>query len=128
MDDKEVLARSLPPPIDVAVDGNFAGKLTRHLMAELKGWIALPLLALGLAGLLALLLVLAREPHIGPLLPWASQEAFHRLLVVHVSFAFVVWYLGVQAAMTVVATAQCLNGNGERGELGTFSILFGRLA
>ena len=90
--------------------------------------LALPLLALALAGLLALLLGLARAPYIGPMLPWVSQEAFRRLLVVHVSFAFVVWYLGVQAAMTVVATAQCLNANGEGGELGPFSVLFGRLA
>ena len=54
-----------------------------------KGWIALPLLALGLAGLLALLLAVARAPYIGPLLPWTSTESFHRILVVHVSFA--VW-------------------------------------
>jgi hypothetical protein len=128
MDDKEVLARSLPPPVDVAVDGNFAGKLTRHLMAELKGWIALPLIALGLAGLLALLLALARAPYVGPLLPWTSSESFRRLLVVHVSFAFVVWYLGVLAAMTVVATAQSLNGGGDDNELSPFSILVGRLA
>src|SRR5438270_11734417 len=100
MDDKEVLARSLPPPIDVAVDGNFAGKLTRHLMAELKGWIALPLLALGLAGLLALMLAVARAPYFGRLLPWTSAESFQRLLVVDGGFALVVCDLDVLAAVT----------------------------
>ena len=80
--------------MDVAVDGNFAGKLTPHLMAELRGWIALPLIALGLAGLLALLLAAARVPGVELILPWTGPEAFRRILVVHVTFAFVVWENG----------------------------------
>jgi cytochrome c oxidase subunit 1 len=106
MDDKEVIARSLPPPVDVPVDGKFAGKLNAHLRAELHGWTVLALAALGLAGFLALLLALARVPHAELIFPWTGETFFKKLLVVHVSFAFVVWYLGVQGALTVVVTAQ----------------------
>jgi hypothetical protein len=126
LDDKEVIARSLPPPIDVPVDGNFAGKLTAHLRAELHGWTFLPLAALGLAGLLALLLALARVPNADMIFPWTGEGFFRKLLVVHVTFAFVVWYLGVQGAMTVVVTAQAA---AERGlELGGLGIVTGRTA
>jgi len=90
MDDKEVFARAMPPPVDVPVDGHFAGKVTPRLARELYGWTFLPLAALGLAGLLALLLALARVPHAEVLLPWTGEGFFRKLLVVHVSFAFVV--------------------------------------
>jgi cytochrome c oxidase subunit I len=123
MDDRDVFARSMPAPVDVPVDGHFAGKLTQHLKVELQGWTMLPLAALALAGLLALLLALSRMPGAEYILPWTGQTFFQKLLVVHVSFAFVVWYLGVQGAMTIVATAQ----TSERGEdIGRFGILIGR--
>lgn len=126
MDDKEVIARSLPPPVDVPVDGNFAGKLTPHLRSELQGWTVLPLAALGLAGLLALMLALARSPAAEVIFPWIGQTFFQKLLVVHVTFAFVVWYLGVQGAMTVVATAQV---TAERAmHIGGLGIVAGRAA
>src|SRR5262245_33302023 len=111
MDEKAIIARSLPPPMDVPVDGNFAGRLTSHLSAELYGWSLLPLVALGLAGLLALLLALARVPGAEELLPWTGPDYFRRILVVHVTFAFVVWYMGVQGALTVVVTAQRADAN-----------------
>ncbi len=123
MDDREVIARSLPPPVDVPVDGNFAGKLTPDLRAELHGWTVLPLAALALAGFLALLLALARMPGAENILPWTGQTFFQKLLVVHVSFAFVVWYLGVQGALTVVVTAQSRSA-----DFGGLSILVGRTA
>jgi len=119
MDDRDVIARSLPPPMDVPVDGHFAGKLNAHLRAELQGWTALPLAALALAGLLALLLALSRVPGAEHVLPWTGQTFFHKLIVVHVSFAFVVWYLGVQGAMTIVATAQASEPGDEGGFFGT---------
>ena len=112
MDDKDVIARSMPPPIDVPVDGNFAGRLTSSLRTELHGWALLPLAALALAGVLALLLALARMPGAEAIFPWTGQTFFQKLLVVHVTFAFVVWYLGVQGAMTVVATAQVAPDSG----------------
>ncbi len=123
MDDRDVIARSMPPPVDVPVDGHFAGKLTSHLRVELQGWTVLPLAALALAGLLALLLALSRVPGAEHIMPWTGQTFFQKLLVVHVSFAFVVWYLGVQGAVTIVATAQA----SERGQdIGGFGTLVGR--
>lgn len=110
MDDKEVLARAMPPPVDVAVDGNFAGKLTPGLMRELRGWVGLPLVALALAGLLALLLALSRVPGAERVLTWTGDSFFQKGLVAHVTFAFVVWYMGVHGALTVLMTAQALDG------------------
>ncbi len=124
MDEKEVIARSLPPPVDVAVDGHFAGKLTPHLYYELRGWIFLPMAALGLAGFMALVLAIARVPGADMLMPWTGQTFFQKGLVAHVTFAFVVWYMGVHGAMTILATSQCLAGR----EMGAFSIILGRTA
>ena len=76
MDDREILARALPPPIDVAVDGHFAGKLTPQLRYELRGWVLLSLAALGLAGLLALVLALARAPGAQAIFPFLDQSFF----------------------------------------------------
>ena len=123
MDDRDVIARSLPPPVDVPVDGHFAGKLTPQLRSELYGWVALPLAALALAGILALLLALARMPGAEMIFPWTGQTFFQKLLVVHVTFAFVVWYLGVQGALTIVVTAQSV---GE--EMGGLAVFVGRVA
>ncbi len=131
MDDREVIARSLPPPVDVPVDGNFAGKLTPDLRAELFGWSLLSLAALALAGLLALLLALARMPGAEVIFPWAGQSFFQKLLVVHVSFAFFIWYLGIQGAMTVIVTAQsaaALDRPTLEQSGGGFGIFVGRFA
>jgi hypothetical protein len=106
MIDKEILARTLPPPEDVPIDGHFAGRLTPQLSYELHGWVLLALAALALAGLLALALAIARVPGADALLPFINQDFFRRILIVHVTFAFVVWYLGVQGAMTVLVTAR----------------------
>jgi len=106
MDDREMLARALPPSIDVAIDGHFAGKLTPQLQYELKGWVLLALAALALAGVLALVLALSRVPGADMAFPFIDQNFFRRVLVVHVTFAFVVWYLGVQGAITVLVTAR----------------------
>lgn len=126
MDEKEVFARAMPPPVDVAVDGTVAGKLTPHLTAELRGWVALPLVALALAGLMALVLALARVPGAEFLLPWTGQDFFQKGLVAHVTFAFVVWYMGVHGALTIMATAQCAKGDDQ--EIGSFSVFIGRTA
>jgi len=126
MDDKEVFARAMPPPMDVAVDGHFAGKLTPNLLWEMKGWVALPMVSLGLAGFLALLLAVSRIPGAEAILPWTGQEFFRRGLVAHVTFAFVVWYMGVHGALTVLATAQSLGDT--RADVGPFGVIAGRLA
>lgn len=124
MDEREVLARSMPPPVDMAVDGNFAGKISASMMHELRGWVSLPLIALALAGLLALLLAASRVPGAEHVLTWTGDSFFQKGLVAHVTFAFVIWYMGVQGALTVLMTAQMQGG---RAPPGGFSVLVGRL-
>ncbi len=100
-----------PPPVhalktpEVAVDGHFAGRLSDDLHWELNGWVILPIIALGLAGLMAVLVALLRIPGIDAILPWSSQTFFEKGLIAHVTFAFVIWYLGVQGALTVLSSA-----------------------
>lgn len=111
--------------LDVAVDGQFAGALTPVLARELFGWVTLPLLALALAGLLALLIALMRVPGVEEILAIGGQTFFERALVGHVTFAFVVWYLGVQGALTVLITAKDLRQSGL--ELAGWGMFVGRL-
>jgi len=125
MEEKEVFARSRPPPMDVPVDGNFAGRLTPTLRTELYGWALLPMVALALAGVLALMLALARAPGAEQILPWTGPDFFRRILVVHVVFALVVWIVGVQGAFTVAVTAQAARE--DRNAVGTIGAIFGRL-
>jgi hypothetical protein len=56
-----------------------------------RGWLWLGLLALLLAGVLALLLVLARTPGVQQLIPW--EGFFHTALVVHVDLSVLVWFI-----------------------------------
>jgi cytochrome c oxidase subunit I len=102
----------LPPPPEhgletpeAPVDGHFAGRLSDDLLWELKGWVILPVAALAIAGLMAILVALLRVPGAEAILPWTSQTFFVKGLIAHVTFAFVIWYLGVQGALTVLATA-----------------------
>ncbi len=122
MDERLILARALPPPVDVAVDGFFAGRLSRELKQELRGWVLIAVGALALAGFLALILALARVPG-ADRVPFLAGEFFKRGLVAHVTFAFVVWYLGVQGAMTVLVTAGALESPLRAG-----GVLLGRAA
>lgn len=94
--------------LDVAVDGQFAGSLTPTLRHELHGWTFLALAALALAGVLALLIAMMRVPGADQIFSTDSQTFFERALVGHVTYAFVVWYLGVQGALTVLITAKDL--------------------
>lgn len=65
------------------------------------GWLFLALTALALSTLCALLLVSARTPLPGALA--ASGELFSRALVLHVTFAVVVWFLSCASAIWVMA-------------------------
>lgn len=102
----------IPPPPErgleapeAAVDGHFAGRLSADLRWELKGWAGLPVAALAIAGLMAILVAVMRVPGAEAVLPWTSQSFFVKGLIAHVTFAFVIWYLGVQGALTVLASA-----------------------
>ncbi len=114
----------MPPPVDMAVDGNFAGRITPPFMYELRGWASLPLAALALAGLMAIVLFLSRAPYTEQLFTWTGDSYFQKGIVVHVTFAFVVWYMGVHGALTVLMTAQL---QGTRAPPGLFSIFVGRI-
>jgi len=90
---------------------------------ELWRWAAIALASLGLAGLFALLLALSRAPGIHDVVPW-PLEFFHKGLVVHVVFAFVVWFLVVFAAICHLATVQAAGGGRPRwNALGTAAVL-----
>lgn len=70
---------------------------------ELRGWSALALGSLAVAGVFALLLALSRMPGIEGVFPW-PVGFFHKGLVIHVVFSFVVWFLAVFAAISLIAT------------------------
>lgn len=65
------------------------------------GWLFLALSALALSTLCAVLLVAARAPLPAPLA--ASGELFSRGLVLHVTFAVVVWFLSCASAVWTMA-------------------------
>ncbi len=79
--------------------------LSPPLRAELRGWALLAIGSLAVAGALALLLVLSRVPQTQVLLPWSWQSFFYTALVTHVILSFVVWFLAVLGAFTVLVTA-----------------------
>ena len=56
-----------------------------------RGWLGLGVLALALAGVFAILLVLARSPGLAWLFP--TQDFFRTALVVHVDQSILIWFL-----------------------------------
>lgn len=64
------------------------------------GWLLLALTALAMSTMFAVLLVAARVPLPGGL---ASGEVFSRALVLHVTFAVVVWFLSCASAIWTMA-------------------------
>jgi len=69
------------------------------LKGECRSWAILAIAALAIAGVFALLLVLSRTPVIQDLLPWPWKSFFHKGLVAHVVFSFVVWFLATMGAL-----------------------------
>lgn len=61
------------------------------------GWLRLGVLALGLAGLFALLLVLSRTPGSEAFFPWL--DFFHTALVVHVDESVLIWFLAMSGVV-----------------------------
>lgn len=78
----------------------------------LKKWVILALFVLGTAGIFALPLAFGRAPGVSDYFPW-FVENFHRFLVVHVDFSFVVFFLCVFAA-TAHLTSFRLSGGTPR--------------
>lgn len=72
-------------------------------------WMVLALIVLGTAGLFALPLAFGRAPGISDLFPWFVAN-FHRFLVVHVDYSFVVFFACVFAAVCNVAAHRLAGG------------------
>jgi len=70
---------------------------------ELRGWAGLAMLSLAIAGVFALLLALSRTPGVQDIFPW-PLGFFHKGLVIHVVFSFIVWFLAVFGALTVIVS------------------------
>jgi len=70
--------------------------------AALRAWMLLAVGALAVAGVLALLLAVARAPGLGALLPF-GPDFFYRGLVTHVVFAFQIWFLAMLGALVTWA-------------------------
>jgi len=100
---------------------------TPQARAELRGWCGLGLLALAIAGVFALLLVLARVPYTNALFPW-PVAFFHKGLIINVIFSFVVWFLSVFGALLSVAAHRITEGVHMGGALGRLALIAGYLS
>ena len=77
--------------------------------AWLIRWSALALIVLGTAGAFALPLAFGRAPGLSDHFPW-FVENFHRFLVVHVDYSFVVFFLCVFAAVAHITVYRLSDG------------------
>ncbi|TAN44981.1 MAG: hypothetical protein EPN26_16425, partial [Rhodospirillales bacterium] len=92
------------------------------LQAEVRAWALLALAALAVAGVFALLLALSRTPHVQELMPWSWQSFFHKGLITHVIFSFIVWFVAVQGLVSTVATAKAAPGTVRLKALGPLAL------
>jgi len=89
--------------------------------AELRGWCALGVLSLAIAGVFALLLAISRVPGIQDVFPWPLQF-FEKGLVIHVVFSFVVWFLSVLGCLSVISIHRVSAGDPKFNRIGTIAI------
>lgn len=75
----------------MAVGANTGAMARQPAIPLARGWLALGVLALALAGIFAILLVLARAPGLAWLFP--TQDFFRTALVVHVDQSILIWFL-----------------------------------
>lgn len=88
---------------------------------ELWAWAAVAVGALAVAGVFAFLIALSRVPGVESVLPW-PVGFFHKGLVIHVVFSFVVWFLAVFGALLCLATAAVAGGAPRLAGLGTVGV------
>jgi cytochrome c oxidase subunit 1 len=69
----------------------------------LAGWMLLAVGSLAAAGVLALMLALARSPGAEHWFPWPWETFFRKALVTHVVMAFVVWFLAMLGGLAAMA-------------------------
>ena len=101
-----------------ATDGGIAFR-TKAGMAreELRGWAALAIGSLALAGIMAVLIAVSRIPGIQALSIW-PLDFFAKGLVIHVIFSLVVWFLTVFALLASMATFELAGDEPRLGALG----------
>jgi hypothetical protein len=75
--------------------------------ADLVAWAWLGVIALGVAGGMAILLALSRVPGLESLLPW-PVGFFRKGLILHVVLSIVVWFTAVFAALSAVREADAV--------------------
>ena len=85
--------------------------------SQLRGWAALAILSLALAGVFAVLLALSRIPGVED-----PFDFFHKGLVIHVVFSFVVWFLAVFGALLHLAALRVSGGTPRFDGLGTAAL------
>ncbi|VBB68725.1 Cytochrome c oxidase (B(O/a)3-type) chain I [invertebrate metagenome] len=93
------------------------------LTRELNGWVGLAVAALAVAGLLALVAVIARTPGLREFLPWPWQDFFPKIVITHVDFSIIIWFLSILAALALLATARVTGGKPRWPALGPFGLI-----
>ncbi|WP_417797860.1 cbb3-type cytochrome c oxidase subunit I [Terasakiella pusilla] len=92
------------------------------LREEYRYWSLISIIALAIAGVFALLLVFSRTPYVQDILPWPWKSFFHKGLVTHVIFSFVVWFLATMGAFWAYSLAQ-QQGDDAHSKIGGFALL-----
>lgn len=94
---------------------------------ELRGWCSLAILSLALAGVFALLLALSRTPGVQAWVPWPAAF-FGKGLVVHVVFAFIIWFLAILGAFLNLAAWRVAGGRPPLPGLGRAGLALAAIA
>jgi heme/copper-type cytochrome/quinol oxidase subunit 1 len=89
----------------------------------LRAWMGLAVLALALAGVMAVLLALSRIPGSQTLFPW-PVAFFERGLVAHVVFSFLVWFLAAFGLLLALAQPAARAAGPDRLALGVAAVSF----
>ncbi len=95
--------------------------------SELRGWCSLAILSLAVAGVFALLLALSRTPGVGAWVTWPAAF-FGKGLVVHVVFAFIVWFLAVLGAILNLAAWRVTGGRPPLAGFGRAGLVLAAIA
>ncbi len=106
-----------------AFSDSTAEVLSHALARELHGWVGLAVAALAVAGLLALVAVIVRTPVLRELFPWPWQDFFPKVVITHVDFSIVLWFLSILGALALLATARSTEGNPKWNILGRISLI-----
>jgi cytochrome c oxidase subunit I len=95
----------------------------RPFRRELWLWSMLAVSSLAIAGVFALLLALSRIPGVQDVFSW-PVDFFHKGLVIHVVFSFIVWFLSVFGALLQLAAIEISGGAPRNKSLGIIGAYF----